>query len=362
MSKNKLRVEPNCLNCDHIVEKRYCPNCGQENTESRKTFHHLFMHFFEDLTHYDHSFWRTIIHLFFKPASLTKVYMAGKRMSFLNPIRLYIFISFVTFLTLSLFPNDSLPKIEPISIQVNKNEVLIPSIDSLHIEEKSINGLTKVGILSQKNNDTLTKILQQSNEIDTSKTNKKEVADFGYESIKELDSIQKNGSTKIKVSDTEYWFLKKWLEVKEVNTNEQIIEKFGYSFTNNIPKVLFLYMPFFAFTLWLFHDKKKWYYFDHGIFTLHYFSFLLLLILTIFLTDKIIYLFDSTPIVEWIHLGINSIGYFWMIYYFFPAHRRFYEHGFFKSFYKSCLIISLNLVVLFILVVLFALYTFNEIH
>lgn len=362
MSKEKVREENNCLNCGGLVENRYCPNCGQENIDSRKTFHHLFIHFFEDLTHYDNSFWRTIIYLFFKPAALTKEYMAGKRLSYLAPIRLYIFISFVTFLTFSLFPNKPLLNKEPISINVNQKEVVIPTIDSLHIEEKGIRGLTKVGIISQKNNDTIIKILQQTNEISTSKTDKTEEADFGYKSIKELDSVQNTSGENPIISDTEYWFLKKWVEVKEENTNEQIIEKFIYSFINNIPKVLFLYMPVFAFVLWLFHDKKRWYYFDHGIFTLHYFSFLLLLTLTLFLIDKIILLFEPTPILDWIHFGIKSIGIFWMIYYFFPAHRRFYEHGIMKSFYKSSLIISINFVILSILLVLFALYTFNEIH
>lgn len=362
MSKEKLREEINCLNCDGIVENRYCPNCGQENIESRRTFHHLFIHFFEDLTHYDNSFWRTIIYLFFKPAALTKEYMAGKRLSYLAPIRLYIFISFITFFLFSLFPNQPIINKQPISINVNSKEVVIPTIDSLHIEEKSIRGLTKVGIISQNSKDTIIKILQQTKEIDTNKIAKKEEADFGYKSVKELDSVQNNSDDKPIISDTEYWFLKKWVEVKEENTNEQIIEKFVYSFLNNLPKVLFLYMPVFAFILWLFHDKKKWYYFDHGIFTLHYFSFLLLLILTLFLIDKIILLFEPTRMLEWIHLGIKSIGSFWMIYYFFPAHRLFYEHGFLKSFYKSNLIIGINLVILTILVVLFALYTFNEIH
>jgi hypothetical protein len=362
MSKDKLRIDKNCLNCDHLVEKSYCPNCGQKNTLSRKTFHHLFIHFFEDLTHYDNSFWRTIFHLFFKPAALTKAYMAGKRLSFLNPVRLYIFISFITFLTISLFPNEPINKKEILRTKEQNKEIVIPTIDSLHIEEKSVNGSTKVGILSQKNNDTIIKILQQTSEVDSKEKDHKEVADFGYKSVDELDSIQKHGDRKIKVSKTEYWFLKKWLAVKEENTNEQIIEKFMYSFTSNIPKALFLYMPVFAFTLWLFHDKKKWYYFDHGIFTLHYFSFLLLLTLTIFLTERTILLFEQNLIVEWIHFSVKAVGFIWMVYYFFPAHRRYYQHEFLKSFYKSSLIILINLVVIFILLVLFALYTFNRIH
>ena len=106
MSKEKLRIDKNCLNCQQTVKHRYCPHCGQENTEITKSFHHLFTHFFEDLTHYDSSFWKTIIYLFFKPAALTKEYLSGKRLSFLAPIRLYIFISFITFFLISAKNNN----------------------------------------------------------------------------------------------------------------------------------------------------------------------------------------------------------------------------------------------------------------
>ena len=150
MSKEKLRIDKTCLNCNYVVDQRYCPNCGQENTISTKSFHHIFIHFFEDLTHYDNAFWRTIFYLFFKPAALTKAYLSGKRLSFLAPVRLYIFISFVTFLLLSLFPTSDTKEVT-IPITIEKTQVNIPSIDSLHIEEKSVDGLTKVGILSQKN-------------------------------------------------------------------------------------------------------------------------------------------------------------------------------------------------------------------
>lgn len=104
--KSPLREDKTCLNCNHVVAGRFCPNCGQENTESRKTFHHLFIHFFEDLTHYENAFWKTIKNLLLRPASLTKEYLSGKRLSYLAPVRLYIFISFVTFFLISLLPSD----------------------------------------------------------------------------------------------------------------------------------------------------------------------------------------------------------------------------------------------------------------
>lgn len=87
MSKKLYRKDKTCLNCKHVVENKFCPNCGQENTDTCKTFHHLFLHFFEDLTHYENAFWRTIRNLLFRPAALTKEYLSGKRLSYLAPDR-----------------------------------------------------------------------------------------------------------------------------------------------------------------------------------------------------------------------------------------------------------------------------------
>src|SRR5215216_6104087 len=107
MSHSPIRKDKTCLNCRHVVEQRFCPNCGQENTDTRKTFHHLFVHFFEDLTHYENAFWKTIKNLLVRPASLTKEYLSGKRLSYLAPVRLYIFISFMTFFLISVIPNNA---------------------------------------------------------------------------------------------------------------------------------------------------------------------------------------------------------------------------------------------------------------
>ncbi|WP_228372498.1 DUF3667 domain-containing protein [Chryseobacterium daeguense] len=75
MSHGKLREEKDCLNCGHLVEERFCPHCGQENTQTRQPFHYLFTHFVEDFTHYDGQFWKTMKYLLFRPGKLTKEYL-----------------------------------------------------------------------------------------------------------------------------------------------------------------------------------------------------------------------------------------------------------------------------------------------
>ncbi|KAF2516990.1 DUF3667 domain-containing protein [Flavobacterium foetidum] len=322
MSHNKIREDKTCLNCRHVVEQKFCPNCGQENSESRKTFHHLFVHFFEDLTHYENAFWRTIRNLLFKPSTLTKEYLSGKRLSYLAPVRLYIFISFITFLLIALFPSKTK--------------------DSLTKGEKEI---TSNFESSEKN----------SLNVDKKKY-------FQLKSMKEIDSIQKYGKESEKLNSFGYWIYGKAVHVTETNTKKEIIEKFVESFFHNIPKILFIIMPFFAFFLWLFHNKKRWYYFDHGIFTLHYFSFLLLMFLIMFIIDRIIGSFGEDSPLSLISNVTTFVGTVWMCYYFYPAHHRFYGESRIVSFVKSVLLFFLNAIFIVFLLTAYVLYIFINLH
>ncbi len=393
MSKKLIRQDKTCLNCRHVVENKFCPNCGQENSDTRKTFHHLFIHFFEDLTHYENAFWRTIKNLLFKPSELTKEYLSGKRLSYLAPVRLYIFISFLSFFVISLFP-DKIINLDKI-IKENKNEKakieIFDKNDGLGVtkksvfktedsyynydsikkeedkkkplskEEQEIKRILESTKISESTKDTLNKILEDK--IAKKNTTEKDFFNFdNFNTIRELDSIKKFGKGEDKIDDLEYYFFKKLLLVKENNTKEEIFEKAKVSLVNNFPKVLLIYMPIFALFLWLFHGKKRWYYFDHGIFTLHYFSFLLLIYLGIFVSTRLLALFIENNVITFISKAIQWVGYLWAFYYFFPAHHRFYGETRWISFFKSTSLFFINMFFITIILVFFFLYTLINIH
>lgn len=190
----------------------------------------------------------------------------------------------------------------------------------------------------------------------------KDLFQFGYKSIEEVDSIQKHALPEDRLDATEYWLVKKAFAVTKDKTTEEIIEKFKESFSHDFPKTIFLYMPIFAFFLWLFHDKRRWYYFDHGIFTLHYFSFLLLTVLIIFLYRKLFSIFPSHPVIEFIETILNFFAYGWMFYYFFPAHHRFYQESRLVSGLKSIGLFVINMTLILFILTFFAIYTFLNIQ
>ena len=385
MSKKTYRKDKTCLNCKYVVENKFCPNCGQENTDTRKTFHHLFLHFFEDLTHYENAFWRTIKNLLFRPASLSKEYLSGKRLSYLAPVRLYIFISFLTFFLIAVFPNDEKKLIKTDkdktiigtkgnyityseydekdilknkdSFKKSQKKVEIAFLEQLKIKEQKIEELKKNGILNRAEADSIKNLLKKIRKKDDDG-----FFNFGYSSVKQIDSIQKYAPEKDKLGDFEYWINKKIMLVKQNNTREEIIEKGKESAVHNFPKVLLIYMPLFAFFLWLFHNKKRWYYFDHGIFTLHYFSFLLLITLLNYLVSEVLNLFGSSTIIHVLAGIMEIVTFSWMIYYFFPAHHRFYGETRWMSFFKSTFLFFINMFFILMMLMMFFIYTIINIR
>ncbi len=319
MGKHTLRKDMTCLNCNHVVEKRFCPNCGQENKHTRESFHYLFTHFFEDLTHYDSSFWKTIKHLLFNPAKLTKEYLSGKRQTYVPPVKLYIFISFITFFLLSVLPvfNDE----DSAIVRVNNTD------KQQTIKDKKLSDVLTIG---------------------------------NVKSVAQLDSIQNTLPQAKKFNGAEYWIIKKFATINEHNTLEEFKEKFVKSIYQNLPKVIFMYLPIFAFILWLFHNKKCWYYYDHGVFTFHYFSMLLLSFSLFMLISWISSWFGKNGLTEFI-IGLTSITLFlWWFFYFFRSHSRLYQESKLISRFKVSLMFLINSI--FITIFLFLLLAYSALN
>lgn len=99
-----IRKSPKCLNCDHPLNDAdvYCPQCGQENHDLHVPMKHLLLELVEGVLHFDAKFFQTARLLLFRPGALTAEYNAGRRTKFVPPVRMYIFISFIFFLLLSM--------------------------------------------------------------------------------------------------------------------------------------------------------------------------------------------------------------------------------------------------------------------
>lgn len=68
---------------------------------------HFILEAAEDLTHADSRLWRTMLALLFKPGYLTAEFLAGRRVRYLPPLRLYLVLSLLFFLLTGLLDRHS---------------------------------------------------------------------------------------------------------------------------------------------------------------------------------------------------------------------------------------------------------------
>jgi hypothetical protein len=99
---NSIEPPARCKNCEAVLLGRYCVNCSQAADVHVPTTMELSHDLLEGLTHSDSRLWRTLMALWFKPGKLTEEFVAGRRVKYLPPFRLYLIVSIVFFLLASL--------------------------------------------------------------------------------------------------------------------------------------------------------------------------------------------------------------------------------------------------------------------
>jgi len=98
---NSIEPAALCKNCDAVLLGRYCVNCSQAADVHVPSTMELMHELLEGLTHSDSRLWRTLTLLWFKPGKLTQEFVAGRRVAYLPPFRLYLILSIVFFLIAS---------------------------------------------------------------------------------------------------------------------------------------------------------------------------------------------------------------------------------------------------------------------
>ena len=74
----------NCANCDAVVTGHYCSSCGQHAQPHRK-LSSIAGEFLNGLWHLDTKTWRTVPMVLFRPGTLTRNYVYGKRARYVSP-------------------------------------------------------------------------------------------------------------------------------------------------------------------------------------------------------------------------------------------------------------------------------------
>lgn len=364
MPHGKQRKEKNCLNCNARVFGSYCHVCGQENIEPKETAAELVVHFFNDITHFEGKFIASLRYLLFRPGFLTAEYMRGRRASYMNPVRMYVFTSAFFFILFFSFFSDSEKKREVFKItdsdktgaevtkQVTQNEAKEAALSA--VDTKKDSALIEKIMPAGKGDSRISKDRIQSWSKEDTSDNREQK----YKTMAEYDSVQNS----LPPGKKDQW-------VQRVIQRRLIIvdEKYGGDYSkfnkalfehaiHSLPKMLFISLPLFALILSLLYIRRKqFYYVNHLVFTIHLFVFTFLILLLIFSVNK---LQHATGIngFEW----VTGLLWFYIFFYLYKAMRRMYQQGRAKTIIKYFLLLFTAFIInSFLFVGLFSYSFFN---
>ncbi len=351
MGHLKERLDKNCLNCKAEVQGRFCQNCGQENVEVKESVWHLVSHFFQDITHFDGKFFSTIKYLFKKPGFLATEYLIGRRASYINPVRLYVFTSaffFLVFFSFMKVDRDTLVN------DVNMNGKTYPQItalDSLAFDTFTQNvnkedgkpgvAMTREEFKKYFDSTVLQGTIQFTN--------------YNYKTKAEYDSVLATGKV-------HHNWIKRQLIYKEIEINEkykneggEVFKEYSNILLHSLPQMLFILLPLFALILKLLYIRRKeYYYVNHTIFSIHFYTFCFIMMLVMFGLGKL----NSGlkwSVIPWIEV-VMGIGIFFYLY---KAMRKFYKQRRAKTIFKFlifCFLLMITITFLFLIFIFYSLF------
>jgi hypothetical protein len=322
--KHTVEIGTPCANCETPVQGPYCHECGQLAEGFHKSIGHLIVEGFESFFHFDGRLFQTLPKLALRPGLLTREYLDGHRAAQIPPLRLFLVVLLIVFFVggLNLGGGES-------NIHVAK-----PG------EVSGVTGLGGVTADSDGKRVALTK--QEQREIVTSLGDSKRInaivagakaraaaaqakaqspnAPQGpaspaspAESKTTSDTPEKAGKThdntnlvlfgKPASKETTNWFMAR---VKKAQQNPELFMMTMESWTH---RLAFLMLPVAA--LWLsllYVFQRRFYIFDHLIFSMHSLAFQGLLISALFLLGALSPWFWWLILLAPVHLFVHMRG------------------------------------------------------
>ena len=342
-----------CANCGTPLLGPHCYRCGQPVDGLVRHFGSIMGDFLDTVLNIDARVFRTLWPLLSKPAYLSKEYFAGRRVRYVSPVRLFFFLSIVTFFVAQLIWTMS-----PDSVNFNEKD----SFEAATTVEEVVKARDDSLAALQKARAQVPDVPGARAGIDRGEAQVRKKAE---RRIAELQAAagnpqaQRTKAADDDVPDIEFngrpwnpetnpvrigWlpgFANAWIN-KQVGKGQANIaglqkdpDRLKDAVLSALPSTLFILLPIFALMLKLAYVFKRRLYMEHLIVALHSHAFLCLALLLIFglsqLADSVAWL--ATP-AHW----AERLLFLWMPLYLLLMQKRIYGQGWIMTLLKYCVL------------------------
>lgn len=287
----RKRLCPNCLT---PASGMYCGQCGQKMKSAVRHFGQLLSEFFNDILNLDAKLLRTIKPLLFHPGFLSREYFQGRRMHYVSPLKLYFFLSIVTFFLIQHSLNTTMLET---AIQTDDSPA-DPKKDAAKKEAGLEN--FKIGNFNGKEWNA--------------KTNPVAIAwlpDAGNDLINE-----------------------KYRRIEQVAKSDNWREQTVRAALAASPQALLIILPFFALLLKFFYFFQRRLFMEHMIVALHNHSFLLLVIAMVAVFGAMENWLALPVILQTLSAELAGLILFWVPVYYLLSLKRVYQQSWKMTIFK----------------------------
>jgi hypothetical protein len=262
----------NCKNCGASLSNQYCAVCGQRAVVRIVSLWEVVRDLIDEVFFLESRVWQT-----------------GRRARYVPPVRLYIVLSVIFFVVVSLTDTVQIDIVDDSASQEANGA-------AAEIEEREAIG-------SSLEEDALIGVIDLDDD---------EIPDSCAVSDRFADSIPFGAEIREEI----------------LTTCNTILADRGQAFQNalaeDIPLMMIVFLPMLALSMKTLYLLSRRYYVEHLLFFVHYhaFGFLLMTLLTI--SDEVA---ESLPSLEIVDTLLFSAGIFYLFVYLFMAMRRVYGQG-----------------------------------
>ncbi|MGE5213285.1 MAG: DUF3667 domain-containing protein [Nitrospirota bacterium] len=326
-----------CENCGAQLQGHWCAQCGQPAIEYRRSFRYVVADLLNEFLNWDSKFFTTIALLILKPWRLTNEFLAGKRVRYVNPLRLYLLASILFFFAVNYgakdihvdptkFPEEKRAKVAAaiadkrgeIEKELNKDNLTPEQRQKV---QKALDYLTKPSAATTPTPQQIQSGAPAPNASATAESGQQTYGPVGDRPFVVFDDAK---------STTPF---ERWIEGRAKEKMGEHGTKMGLFIStlfSNLPYMMLCCIPLFAFVLKVLYIRHRLFYIDHLIYALHIHSFFYAAVMLIVLATIGLTHFAPGGIAGWL-ITLLWIAFVTQI---FLSIRFVYRQGWFFTIFK----------------------------
>lgn len=323
-----------CHNCGTELKGAYCHQCGQPSKSLIRNFPMMLWEWLEAAFDLDSRVFRSLGPLLFQPGRLSMEYIAGRRVRFVQPLRMYLLLSIAFFLLLG--------------VQTNIADIKVTTGGDMQTARSEIQKKLEAPGLSEAKKKELKAALQDLDKLPIDSEQGKSGLRLGdkgdiHQWDPESDPITFSGMNKEQAIAFSRAIHDMGLKLEHaiMKDPKPLIKEFF----SVLPQVMFVLLPLVAILLQLLYLFKHRYFIEHLVFAIHNHSFTYVMLMIMMglsaLRSVLPEAGNMAAFADWTLGALFTAIIVWMPIYYFLSLKRFYAQGFFLTSLKYILFSSI---------------------